>query len=141
MKIDIGSNLELKKDFSEVTLPRNFENYIEVFSYFSEKGADFLKAFFKFNSNRILLKLEIDNVIIFEDLSLLDLDFFLGYNEKNLSINSPLDYSKDKKILELNYGHPVQFRESIKLDAKADSTSRSRKSIGYMAHFVNVLED
>lgn len=131
MKIDIGSDLKIEHDFTEVSLPNQNNPYLELYSFANDNGGDFQSAFFRFDSDRIFLKLEIDGIEIF-DISIDKLDAFLGYNENNLPIKCPVNYSKDKKMVSINFGNPIKFKESISISARADSNSSSRDSLGYL---------
>lgn len=130
----INNRLRHKFDTTKIDLPRESENYAVIF----EKNGfgDFHSAKIKFNSDSILFKCEIDGFTLCE-FSIDDLNSFLGYSgnddddDGGPNSTSFIGFNNSTKFLNIGFRFPLQFKESIRFLAKADSSSTKRECEGY----------
>ena len=138
MKVEISRPLLNIVNYTKVDLPRSNAAYYEIYS-FSGRG-DFLSAQFKFNSEQVVIKIEIDGRIVTE-VNMKHIKDLMGYRDKNLRSDAAINYNEGKKLAEINFGMPVEFRNSLKFFARANSTSNGRDLLGYQITHTTLEDD
>lgn len=138
MKIEISRPLKHVFDYETIELPRSNEPEHEIYS-FTGRG-DFISALFKFNSDRVFFRVEIDGREV-ANVNVQLLKTFLGYKDKNLKAESAINYNEGKKLVEVSLGIPVEFSKSIKFFARANSNTSSRDIQGHQITHTTLEDD
>ena len=139
MKVEISRPIVHFYSATKIDLPNRNQNYHEIFSF--EGRGDFINAVFRFNSDRIEFKAEIDGRVVTE-IMLDDFNDFLGYRGDNSPAitKTPFNYNRDRNAFIIDFGTLVEFRESIKFYARADSSSNGRDLLDHQVIYTT-LED
>ena len=131
MKVEISRPLTHFFSDQEIDLPRNSEAYLEVFSFVGR--GDFIAASLKFNTEKILFKMEIDDLVVSE----LDLNNFRDFIDidANHEFNySPILFYKNKDILHINFKVPIEFFKSIRFFARSSENKADKNLEGIQVY-------
>ncbi len=109
----------IRHDFlaTNVELPKNSSTFITLYEYVGY--GDFHGASFKFNSDEVQFKFEIDGFEV-SNVDIEELNDFLGNLGKHeLSPSTSIYYNSSEKTVEIAFNFPIQYKESIKVSAHA----------------------
>lgn len=131
MKTDLGQNLRVIHNLDlDLDLPREREAYYEIYS--SETRGDINYIGLRFNSEKVLVRLTIDDVEIFE-IDVEDLEDIFGYESDDIiKSGSPIAFNRDRNMFELDLRQSVQYLRNFKIEAKANSNSSGRDLESYL---------
>lgn len=122
---------------TEVSLPRSTEFFEGLYTY---TGTGALSGFtMKFDSDSVIVRLELDSEVIFEiDCSILE-DLLPNGNGDEGAGNgkfSWLDWNKSKNILRFYPRYDLAFFSEVKIMAKANSNTNKRDMEAYLIDIV-----
>lgn len=130
MRVDIGNKLDFIFQSNITDLPLPNSSYLLLKEYLG--NGQFIEAHFKFNTDKIFFKLEIDEEVII-DLDVKSYNSFNNFkNKDNAFVNKfSLMFDDYDKILTIKLPLPIQYRNSIKFYAKSNDGNIVKKSEGY----------
>lgn len=120
----------IRHDFlsNTVTLPKNSTNFITLYEYTGY--GDFHGASFKFNTDEVVFKFEIDGFIIsLTDIAELN-DFLGNLGKHEISPSTSIYYNSSEKTVEIAFNFPIQYKQYIKISARANG-SKDKEAKGY----------
>ena len=128
----IYNSVKTDSSFGSVTINNLNETYTEIYSYTGY--GTFFGAVMKLSATGITIKLEVDGFDVFE-VTASSLASFLGnLNSKDVKPGGSLPlYYDNKKHFHIQYPAPIQYKESIRILARANSGNNTRRIDGYIA--------
>lgn len=126
---------KIQKNVTKIDLNKASGLFLEVFRYDGLGNLYSLLA--SFNNEKVLLKLIIDDVDVFE-IDGKDIEDYFGKSDNSLKSNSVFQLDKSKDSIMFVPRYPILFRKSVVLHAKANAESSSRD---FKAAFVELSEE
>lgn len=125
-----SKNYRLDTSFTKIDLPTSSSSYLDIYSY---SGTGLLNGFvMDFNSDRVLVRLEVDSQQVFE-IDCDDLESYVDDTGKGGGgeFGCALKWNKSKDQISFWSSNPICFTTSVKIQAKANSDSSSRDMNAY----------
>ena len=123
----LSQDAKIESSYTKVDLPSSSSSYLDIYTY--SGSADLFSFTLKFNSDRVLARLEIDGEEIFaEDCDVLE-SLVTGDDDEGGSAGGPLcwlAWDKAKNVLRFCPPLPYKVSTSLKIQAKANSSSSAR---------------
>ena len=138
MKIEISRPIKHIFNTTTTELPRSTGSFLELFSF--DGRGELINASFKFNSEKVQFKVEIDGVEM-SSINIENFEDFLGNNRDDVPIKSPITYNKRDDIVTIDFGIPIEFYKSLKFLARANSNSNARDIEAYQVFYTQLEED